>query len=92
MNAGYFVLISALLAFATGLFVASIIWILKWLISPKEEKGSISGTLHLLHVFSKQVHSYDPIFIENKEEVKTKKMIEDSVNNKELYKFHHGKY
>lgn len=92
MNAGYFVLISALLAFATGLFVASIIWILKWLITPKEDKGSLSGTLHLLHVFSKQVHLYDPIFIENKEEVKTKKMIEDSVNNKELYKFHHGKY
>lgn len=92
MNAGYFVLISALLAFATGLFVAFIIWILKWLITPKEEKRSLSGTLHLLHVFTKQVHLYDPIFIENREEVKTKKMIEDSVNNKELYKFHHGKF
>ncbi|HET6560222.1 MAG TPA: hypothetical protein VFG54_23035 [Prolixibacteraceae bacterium] len=92
MNAGYFVLISALLAFATGLFVASIIWVLKWLITPKDDKRSLSGTLQLLHVFTKQVHLYNPIFFENKDEVKTQKMIEDSVINKELYKFHHGKH
>lgn len=89
MNATYFVLIAALLTFATGFFVASIIWGIKWFILSREGKTDNEKSVHLLHIFSRKTlrseyavqalgqagnFSYD-----------------ESAKNKELYQYYHGK-
>jgi len=88
MNASYFVLVAALLTFATGFFVASIIWSIRWLLAPKEEKAS-SKSVHLLHIFSK--HKLNPEYAISINENKSGQVNNDSVYNKELYLYYHGK-
>ena len=86
MIASYFVLIAASLTFATGFFVASIIWSIKWILSPKEV-GESTKSVHLLHMFSRQDL--------NKGFVAPGRSLEgtnnESVFNQELYQYHYGK-
>jgi len=88
MNASYFVLVAALLAFATGFFVAAIIWGIKLALAPKAVRES-SKSVHLLHIFSK--HDTSKSFSFQPEERKTSQLNIDSVINQELYQYYHGK-
>ncbi len=85
MNASYFVLTAIVLAFATGLFVASIIWILKWFLMPKENIITSVKSIHFLHIFTAANMKN---FGLNPNEIPLP-VIED-LGNKELYKFNHG--
>ena len=88
MNASYFVLVAALLTFATGFFVAAIIWGIKLLIAPKDER-SPSKSIHLLHIFStKELNNQ---FATPECGKISSLTYNDSVFNKELYQYHHGK-
>jgi hypothetical protein len=42
-----FMALVIILAFAIGLFVAALIWIISWIISPKKNEKSISGLLKI---------------------------------------------
>ncbi len=79
MNATYFVLISALLAFATGFFVAAIIWIIRWFLTPRDPRTSGPG-------FMKKFLKHD---LASKDDGKTGTINDES--NKELYQYYHGK-
>lgn len=88
MNASYFVLVAAALTFATGFFVATIIWGIKLLLTPKEEKVP-SKSVHLLHIFStKDLNSQ---FATSPGGNTSNVSSNDTVYNTELYKFYHGK-
>lgn len=87
MNASYFVLVAALLTFATGFFVATIIWGIKLLLTPKSEQVS-SNSVNLLHIFSK--HDLNNEFAPKASGNKSGQMNIDSVNNNELYQYHYG--
>lgn len=88
MNTSYFVLVSVVLTFATGFFVASIIQSISWLLTPREERHFavwISGLFlknqkkdvdNELSLANTNSGSY-PVF-------------EDSEYNQELYRYHHG--
>lgn len=87
MNASYFILVAAALTFATGFFVATIIWGIKLLLTPKEEKVP-SKSVHLLHIFStKDLNSQ---FVTSAGGNHSGLTHNDKVNNTELYKFYHG--
>lgn len=88
MNASYFVFVAALLAFATGFFVAAIIWGIKLALAPKTRTES-SKSMQLLHIFSKQQMSNS--FLNPLELKGGDKQFIDSVINKELYNYYHGK-
>jgi len=88
MNASYFVLVAALLAFATGFFVAAIIWGIKLALAPKAVRES-SKSVHLLHIFSK--HEMNHSFHFQADEKKTGQLNISSVINDELYQYYHGK-
>lgn len=104
MNASYFVFVAAVLTFATGFFVASIVWSIKWLLSPKEDWVS-STSVHLLHIFSPRgfgaSHNNSlTVDLGNKElfgyyhGISARKLdpvSNESVNNKELYQYNHGR-
>ncbi len=79
MNVIYFVLVAAVLTFATGFFVASIVWSIKWLLSPKEAWVS-STSVHLLHLFSPRGFGASH----------NTNLTVDLLNN-ELYGYYHGK-
>jgi hypothetical protein len=85
MNVNYFVLIAALLSFATGFFVAAIIWVIKWFITPREDRVT-SNSVHLLHIFSKKELNRE--FAISSGPISAN---EESVINKELYQYYHGK-
>ena len=87
MNASYFVLVAAVLTFATGFFVASIVWSIKWLLSPKEDKLTDIKSIQLLHIFS--IPDMKSFGLDSKY-VKRNPMIQD-LGNKELYLFNHGR-
>jgi len=89
MNASYFVLVAALLAFATGFFVAAIIWGIRWFLTPREERVVSSKSVHLLHIFSK--NELNKEFAVSVNGTKTALLNNDSVNNMELYRYYHGK-
>jgi hypothetical protein len=89
MNAAYFVLVAALLAFATGFFVATIIWSIRWFLTPREERVVSSKSIHLLHIFSK--NDLNKAFAVSVNGNKTGVLNNDSVNNMELYRYYHGK-
>ena len=86
MIASYFVLIAASLTFATGFFVASIIWSIKWLLSPKEV-GESTKSVHLLHIFSKQDLNKEFALSSHSSEL----TINESAFNQELYQYHYGR-
>ncbi|MBV5314364.1 MAG: hypothetical protein JZU47_13765 [Prolixibacteraceae bacterium] len=89
MNASYFVLVAALLAFATGFFVAAIIWSIRWFLTPREERVVSSKSVHLLHIFSKnELHNTLGVAVGSN---KSGLMNNDSVSNMELYRYYHGK-
>lgn len=104
MNASYFVLVAAVLTFATGFFVASIVWGIKWLLIPKEEKV-FSTLVHLLHIFSPRGFgashndnfSTDPVnkelfrYYHGKNVIQLDSVSSESVNNKELFQYNHGR-
>jgi len=83
MNVAYFILTVILISFATGFFVAAIIWLIKWSILLGENKGSVQTSV--FHFFSGLMQS------------KSRKIEFPSVNtnndslNMELYQFYHGK-
>jgi len=87
MNASYFVLVAAVLTFATGFFVASIVWSIKWLLSPKEDRLMALKSIQLLHIFS--IPDMKSFGLDSKN-VKRNPMIQD-LGNKELYLFNHGR-
>lgn len=104
MNASYFVLVTMVLTFATGFFVASIIWIIKLLLTSNDERTfSLSG--YLLHIFSSQGFgaSYNNSLsgdLVNKERYgyyhgnsvkKSEVANNELLVNKELYQYNHGK-
>jgi hypothetical protein len=89
MNATYFVLIAALLTFATGFFVASIIWSIKWLILSREERNESRGSVHLLHILSKRLSNNE--FAVSGYGNKSEEIVDESINNRELYQYYHGK-
>lgn len=80
MNASYFVLVAVVLTFATGFFVASIIWSIKWLLSPKEDRLIAVRSIHLLHIFSP--HGFGASHNDN---------LSTDLVNKELFRYYHGK-
>ncbi|MBW8330849.1 MAG: hypothetical protein K0M40_02430 [Prolixibacteraceae bacterium] len=104
MNASYFVLVAAVLTFATGFFVATIIWGIKMLLAPKEERVS-SKSVHLLHIFSPHCfgashndnYSVDAVnkelfrYYHGNSDSKSESVSNESVINKELYNYYHGK-
>jgi hypothetical protein len=104
MNASYFVLVAAVLTFATGFFVASIVWGIKWLLSPKEDWIS-STSVQLLHIFSPRGFgaSHNTSFTDDtvnkelfgyyhgKSAQKLDPVSNESVINKELYQYSHGR-
>ena len=89
MNASYFVLVAAALTFATGFFVASIIWGIKWLLMPSEEKVQSENSVHLLHIFSR--NDLNKEFVMPTQGNKSMPINYESVNNNELYQYHYGK-
>ncbi len=102
MNANYFVLVAASLTFATGFFVASIVWGIKWVLMSKERESSMS--VQLLHIFSlrsigashnnnltddqvnKELYHYNHGTSGHKVDL----ISTESVSNKELYQYTHG--
>ena len=88
MNTSYFVLVSVVLTFATGFFVASIIQSISWLLIPREErhfaewisglfaknqKKDVVNELNLANTNSGSYSAFD-----------------NSEYNQELYDYHHG--
>lgn len=107
MNTSYFVLVSVVLTFATGFFVASIIWSIKWLITSKDNLVTFN-TVQMLHLFQKPLrHGFgashndsNSVDFVNKERYRYYHGNSDSksnvggneaVNNKEIYQYHHGR-
>ncbi len=89
MNATYFVLVSVLLTFATGFFVASIIWGIKWVLLSRDERSESRKSVHLLHIFSKQLSKRE--FAAQVFSSGLNANLGESANNKELYQYYHGK-
>jgi hypothetical protein len=87
MNASYFVLVAALLTFATGFFVAAIIWVIKWCLMPREERSTSPNSVQLLHIFSQPDTNQASATSSNS---KSGLSTDDSVNNNELYQYHYG--
>jgi len=88
MNATYFVLVAALLTFATGFIVASIIWSIKWLLTPREERVKSSESVHFLHIFLRRDLSRK--FALQNYGNKSDLPIDESAVNNELYQYHYG--
>ena len=86
MNASYFVLVAASLTFATGFFVASIIWSIKWLLSQNEVDKS-AKSIHLLHIISRKELNKEFVAPANN----SGSANNESVFNQELYQYHYGK-
>lgn len=86
MNSSYFVLVAALLSFATGFFVAAIIWAIKWALIPREEKLMSEKSIQFLHIFSRRdyLRSFS---VKRNDQVPSI----DELLNKELYQYYHGK-
>ncbi len=83
MSVAYFVLIVTAISFATGFFVAAIIWLIKWSILSGENSESFrtNFSMYLSSLFRNKsaqgdFHSYGSN--------------NDSLN-KELYQYYHGK-
>jgi hypothetical protein len=89
MNASYFILVAALLAFCTGFFVAAIIWCIKVLLLAPKKLEQSPKSIHLLHIFSRK--DFNHIFSTNPESSKSVINNIDSPLNKELYQYYHGK-
>ncbi len=87
MNATYFVLIAALLTFATGFFVASIIWGIKWVLLSRDERSESRKSIHLLHIFSNPWLKKEFVQLSSGS---LNVNYDESVNNKELYQYYHG--
>lgn len=83
MNATYFVLTVILISFATGFFVAAIIWLIKWTILAGENKESLQTQVFQLFSGLRQNKS-------GKNEFPLANTNNDSLNM-ELYQFYHGK-
>lgn len=83
MNVAYFILTVVLISFATGFFVAAIIWFIKWSILSGEKKESEQTNFFQLfkRLFSnKSLENGSHSFSTNN----------DSLNF-ELYQYYHGK-
>lgn len=86
MNSSYFVLVAAFLSFATGFFVAAIIWAIKWALIPGKEKLLSEKSIHFPHIFYRQE------YLQNYSVKKDDRMTPVSEPlNKELYQYYHGK-
>jgi hypothetical protein len=83
MNVAYFILTVVLISFATGLFVAALIWLIKWSILAGENKESIQ--INAFQFFSGKTRNK---FLKN--EFPSIIANNDSLN-RELYQFYHGK-
>jgi hypothetical protein len=83
MNVAYFILIVILISFATGFFVAAIIWMIKWSILAGENKELLQTNVfqHFSKLFQNkyQKNEHPPLSTNN-----------DSLNM-ELYQYYHGK-
>ncbi len=84
MNTSYFVLMSILLTFATGFFVATIIWGISWFLSPKEERMFAEWFSGIFRNEANNMRSGEPTAQSKDADV------EDSEYNLELYHYHHG--
>lgn len=87
MNTINFLFVSVALTFATGFFVALIIWSTSQFLTPRENR---TFSLHVFLAFLQKFKNHRGLgfgmFGENKGPV-----AEDS-ENKELYYYHHGEY
>ena len=90
MNAIYFVSVVAILAFATGLFVATIIWGINWVLKPKSNTISMSleNLVHLI-LNPKLFNEYQKT--RRASEPNYQNMTKEDLTNKEIYTFYHGK-
>lgn len=85
MNTIYFLFVSVALTFATGFFVALIIWSTSQLLTPRESRTfSLPVFLAFLQKFKNDPGHGFGMFGENNSPI-----AEDS-ENKELYCYHHG--
>jgi len=83
MNVAYFILIVILISFATGFFVAAIIWLIKWSILAAENKDSLqtNASKHFSKLFqNKYRNDENPSLSTNNDTL-----------NMELYQYYHGK-
>lgn len=85
MNTTYFVLMSVLLTFATGFFIAAIIWGISWFLSPKEEHPFSEWLSSLFASVSEKAMSGSLFGQGNDSD------LIESECNQELYNYHHGK-
>lgn len=81
MSVAYFILVVTAISFATGLFVAFIIWVIKWSIISRENHET-SGVLGFSQFLA------DLSSVRNKSEQLA--LSGNSMVNKELYQFYHG--
>jgi len=88
MNTSYFVLISVVLTFITGFFVASIISGLSWIITPKDEKNLSGSFVQLFHKYRSNTAKSDLALTDLRSVMYPP--FEESENNRELYHYHHG--
>lgn len=81
MSVAYFILVVTAISFATGLFVAFIIWVIKWSIISREndETSGVKGFTRFLSGLSS--------FREKSEQLA---FSGNNMANKELYQFYHG--
>lgn len=85
MNTTYFVLVSVLLTFVTGFFVAAIIWGISWFLSPKDECLFSEWLSGLFASASEKAMSASLLGPGHDSD------LTDSECNQELYNYHHGK-
>lgn len=84
MNTMYFVLMSVVLTFVTGFFVAAIIWGISWFLSPKDERQFFGW--HLVFFRNNENRTLSASIAGQSNDSN----IEDSEFNHELYNYHHG--
>jgi hypothetical protein len=81
MSVAYFILVVTAISFATGLFVAFIIWVIKWSIISREnhETSGVKGFSQFLADLSSVRNKSEQLALSG-----------NSMVNKELYQFYHG--
>lgn len=81
MSVAIFILIVTAISFATGLFVASVIWVIKWSIISREnhETSGVKGFIQFLAGLSSVRDKSEQLAFPG-----------NNMENKELYQFYHG--
>jgi uncharacterized membrane protein YgaE (UPF0421/DUF939 family) len=83
MNVTNFVLFITLLTFVIGLGVATVIWGINWLFSPKDHTRQ--------HHQEKELHQILTEYRKMQKQSNESTLAQEDLANKELYAYHHGK-